>query len=248
MNADRRSPVRSALAFLCVLCGELSAVTATPPAVVEDLARSLVNQQITAQRLRVRRDLLDEALRAPRLRNSGRDDGSLPNLRNAAVEFRAVCSTAERDWLAARADLWAAELVRFDRSLESRDSGAVASVLHWCDRAGWWAGPPAVVLLILVVIYDGRHLLRRTLGAYAGLAVVLFVGAIGLGTAAGMSVMLRSSPAPSRAAIDPPHERFNAEIAAATRDRTAMQTEVDQLEHDLAFDSQSPGDNEARKL
>src|SRR5438876_4713812 len=164
MQSDPRRLLSSVLcplfSIFYVLGTYLPTRAATPPAVVEDLARSLVSQQTAAQRLRVRRELLDEALRAPRLRNSGRDDGSLPNLRNSAVEFRAVCSTAERDWLAARAELWGAELARFNRSLESRDSGTVASVLHWCDRAGWWAGPPAVVLLILVVISDGRYLPR----------------------------------------------------------------------------------------
>jgi hypothetical protein len=245
----RRSSARwwFVAALLCALWGHLSALSAaTPPAVVEDWARAYISQKTMAAKLTVQRDLLNEALRAPRLRNANNDAVSLPNLQNAAIEFRAICAGAERDWLAARVDLWTAELARFERSGQPID-GAPAAALHWSERIGWWCGPPAVVLLVLALLYDSRHALRRALGNYASLAVVLFLGALGIGTAMTMSTMLRAPAIAPQLAVEPPHDKIAAVIAGATRDRAMLESEVDQLKQDLA-DSGSPGDNEVRRV
>jgi hypothetical protein len=235
------------LCALCVLCGSTSVFAATPPAVVEDMARSYVTQQTAVERLKVRRDLLESAMNASRLRNASRDDAAIRNLQSAVAEFRAICASAEREWLGSRVELWTAELDRYDRSVQQGDSGITSKSLHWAEKIGWWCGPVGVVSLLLLVMYFARHGLRRWLGAYAGLTVVLFLGALGIGTATGMSMMLREPPTSVRERVEPPHEKYAALIDEATQKRTALKTEVDQLEHDLEFDARSPGDSESRK-
>src|SRR3954453_6425759 len=136
---NRRSPERRRrsaarwrflAALVCAIWVHLPALSAaTPPAVVEDWARAYVSQKTMAAKLTVQRDLLNEALRAPRLRNANNDAVSLPNLQNGAIEFGACCGGAGRDWPAARVDLLPAELARFERSGQPRD-GAPAAALH----------------------------------------------------------------------------------------------------------------------
>ena len=147
----------------------------------------------------------------------------------------------------ARADLWTAELAQYDRSVEQHDSGALAVTLHWSEKIGWWGGPVALILLLVLLLHDFRHSLRRALGAYAALAVVLLLGILGIGTAMGMSIMLREPKSAPLERVDPPQDRFDAAIAQATRERATLKSEVDQLEHDLEFDSRSPGDSEIRQ-
>ena len=239
--------VRFVVCAVCVSCSQSRCIASSPSAPVEEIARSYVTDKSAAERLKVRRDLLEAALNGPRTRNPPRDDAALRNLQSSASEFRTACAAAEREWLGARADLWSAELARYDRSVEHRDSGALAATLHWSEKIGWWGGPVAVILLLVLLLHDFRHSLRRALGAYAALAVVLLLGMLGIGTAMGMSIMLREPTTAPLDKVDPPQERFEAAIAQAIRERATLKSEVDQLEHDLEFDSRSPGDSEIRR-
>jgi hypothetical protein len=232
---------------VCISCSLSPCIASAPSAPVEEIARSYVTEKSAAERLKVRRDLLEATLNGPRTRNPPRDEAALRNLQTSASEFRTACAAAEREWLGARADLWNVELARYDRSIEHRDSGALAATLHWSERIGWWVGPVAVILLLVLFLHDFRHSLRRALGAYSALAVVLLLGILGIGTAMGMSIMLREPTAAPLDKVDPPQERFDAAIAQATRERATLKSEVDQLEHDLEFDSRSPGDSEIRR-
>lgn len=224
------------------------AIAGVPLAATEDLCRQYVSQQTNCERLRARRDLLDAALNGPRARNTARDETAARNLQSAANEFRAVVASAEREWLAARADVLAAEVARYDRSVQWRDGSGWIAALQWTERVGWWAGPPALVLLLAGGLIVFRHGARRLLGAYAGLAVVLVLGVVGLVAAVAMTVVLREPTAPANHPFEPPLEVLTAAIARDSQVRATLKAEVDQLEQDLAADPRAQSDAEVRQV
>jgi hypothetical protein len=221
------------------------AIGAAPPAVVEDLARSFVTESTACERLKARRELLEAAANAPRPRNAPRDDAALRQLQSAAAQFRAACATAEREWLNARTERWTYELSRYDQSQFVQNAGTAAAILYWSERIAWWCGPPAILVLLALLIYDGRRWLRRILGVYAGLAVVLFLGATAIAAAAGMASILRKPITAAPPPLESPHERISGEIAVLANERAALKTEVEQLEDDLG---PSPADRDLRQL
>lgn len=221
---------------------------ATPSPATEELCRQFVSQQTANERLRVRRELLEAALHGPRARNAVRDDTANRNLQAAATEFRAVIASAERDWLAARSELLGAEIARFDRTVQWRDSGGWIVALYWTERIAWWAGPPALLVLLATCLIVFRHAVRRQLGAYAGLIVVLVLGVAGLAAAIGMTVMLREPTAPATHPLTPPLDALAAAIAQGGQDRAVLKSEVDQLEQDLANDARAQSDAEVRQV